>query len=92
MPRASPTVQRFTCTFIALMLTAGGAFAIYRMVGKQKAWWLMPLVIIFAAILTESPVMNGLQKLFAIVGPAGHDGSIPGKFLYHMFRAALPGT
>jgi RsiW-degrading membrane proteinase PrsW (M82 family) len=76
--------------FVALLLTAGGAFAIYRMVGKQKAWWLVPAVILFSAMLTESPVMGGLQKFFAIFGPARGDGSIPGEFIYHLFRAALP--
>ena len=76
--------------FVALLLTVGGAYAIYRMIGKQKAWWLVPTVIVFSAMLTESPVMGGLQKLFAIFGPARGDGSIPSEFIYYIFRAALP--
>lgn len=75
---------------VALMLTAGGAFALYRMVGKQKAWWLVPAVVVVTAVLTESPVMGGLQKLFGIVGPAAADGSIAGQFVFHFFAAALP--
>lgn len=76
--------------FVALLLTVGGAYAIYRMIGKQKAWWLMPAVITFSAMLTESPVMGVLQKFFAIFGPARGDGSIPGEFIFYIFRAALP--
>jgi RsiW-degrading membrane proteinase PrsW (M82 family) len=75
---------------VALMLTAGGAYAIYRMVGKQKAWWLMPAVILFTAVLTESPVMTGLQQFFGIFSPRGADNSIAGQFIYMLFRAALP--
>lgn len=76
---------------VALMLTAGGAYAVYRMVGKVKAWWLMPAVVVFTAFLTMSTVMGVLQQLFGIAQPgSGDEGSVLFKFIYNIFRAALP--
>lgn len=75
---------------LALLLTAAGAYAIYRMVGKPKAWWLMPAVIAFLAVLCDTPVMGTLQTLFGLVGSDRSDGSIVGGFFHHLFRAGLP--
>lgn len=75
---------------VGVMLTAGGAFAIYRMAGKQKAWWVMPGVVVFAAVLTESPIMTWLQVTFGLIGANRSDGSVIGGFVYNLFRAALP--
>ncbi len=75
---------------VGVLLTAGGAFAIYRMAGKRKAWWAIPGVIAFAAVLTESPIMTWLQVTFGLVGSNRSDGSVIGGFVYYLFRAALP--
>jgi RsiW-degrading membrane proteinase PrsW (M82 family) len=75
---------------LALLLTAAGAFAIYRMVGKPKAWWLMPAVIAFLAVLCDTPVMGWLQAIFGLVGSDRSDGSIVGGFFHNLFAAGLP--
>lgn len=75
---------------LALLMTAAGAFAIYRMVGKTKSWWLMPAVIAFLAVLCDTPVMGVLQTIFGLVGSSHSDGSIIGGFFYNLFRAGLP--
>lgn len=77
---------------IALLLVIGGAFAIYRMVGKPKAIWLMPAVMVITGLLTMSPVMGMLQGLFGLFGPgdAGATNSVLLNFVRSVFSAGLP--
>jgi RsiW-degrading membrane proteinase PrsW (M82 family) len=76
---------------VALLLTAGGAYAVYRMVGKSKSWWLMPVVMAFTAFLAMSTVMGVLQQLFSLGQPAsGQESNVLLRFVYNMFRAGLP--
>ena len=75
---------------IALLLSAAGAFAIYRMAGKPKAWWLMPAIASAAAMLTIGPVMNMLQQLFSAVGPGEARGGVVYQFVHMFFAAGLP--
>lgn len=75
---------------IALLITAGGAFAMYRMAGKPKAWWLMPVVCAVTAMLTMGPIMGLLQQLFKAFGPAEGGGSVVFQFISMFFRAGLP--
>lgn len=75
---------------LALLLTAAGAYAVSRMVGKPKSWWLVPAVIAFVAVLCDTPAMGVLQATFGVIGPDRSDGSIVGGFFYYLFRAGLP--
>lgn len=75
---------------VGLLLTAAGAYAIYRMAGKPKAWWLMPVVIAAVALLTDTPLMSWLQVTFRLIGPIRDDDSVIGGFAYNLFRAGLP--
>lgn len=77
---------------IALLLVIGGAFAIYRMVGKPKAIWLMPAVMAITGLLAMSPVMGMLQGLFGLVGPgdANPTDSVLLNFFRAVFSAGLP--
>ena len=59
---------------LALCIVGGGAFGVYRMAGKPKAWWLMPVVAVFTALLVSSPVMGMLQGLFGIGGGSAGKG------------------
>jgi len=76
---------------LALCIVGGGAFAVYRMAGKPKAWWLMPAVAVFTALLVSSPVMGMLQGLFGIGGGSpGKGDSVVIAFVKMFFRAGLP--
>ena len=76
---------------LALCIVGGGAFAVYRMAGKPKAWWLMPAVAVFTALLVSSPVMSMLQGLFGIGGgSAGKGDTFVISFVKMIFRAGLP--
>lgn len=76
---------------LALCIVGGGAFAVYRMAGKPKAWWLMPVVAVFTALLVSSPVMGMLQGLFGIGGgSAGKSDTVVIAFVKMFFRAGLP--
>jgi RsiW-degrading membrane proteinase PrsW (M82 family) len=76
---------------LALCIVTGGAFAVYRMAGKPKAWWLMPVVALFTALLVSSPVMGMLQGLFGIGGgSAGKGDTVVVAFVKMFFRAGLP--
>jgi RsiW-degrading membrane proteinase PrsW (M82 family) len=81
-----------TYTFVlAFCLSVGGAFALYRMAGKPKVWWLMPAVAAFAAVLCSSPVMGLLQGVFDLgVSPFGGTDSVVLKFVKMLFLAGLP--
>lgn len=76
---------------LALCIVGGGAFGVYRMAGKPKAWWLMPVVAVFTALLVSSPVMGTLQGLFGIGGgSAGKGDTVVIAFVKMFFRAGLP--
>ena len=76
---------------LALCIVGGGAFGVYRMAGKPKAWWLMPVVAVFTALLVSSPVMGMLQGLFGIGGgSAGKGDTVVIAFVKMFFRAGLP--
>jgi RsiW-degrading membrane proteinase PrsW (M82 family) len=76
---------------LALCITAGGAFSVYRMAGKPKAWWLMPLVALCTALLAFSPVMGMLQSAFGFGGgSAGKSDSVIVAFVKMFFAAGLP--
>lgn len=76
---------------LALLIVMGGAFSVYRMAGKVKAWWLMPLVALFTGLLTYSPVMGGLQSLYGVAlgQPGAADGWVV-RFVRAVFSAGLP--
>ena len=49
---------------LAAAITIGTAFAIYKMVGKPKAWWAVPAAAAFSGGLLSTPVIWTLQSLF----------------------------
>ena len=88
---AIPVAIPMYTVVLALCIVGGGAFAVYRMAGKPKAWWLMPLVAVFTALLVSSPVMGMLQGLFGIGGGSpGKGDSVVISFVKMFFRAGLP--
>lgn len=76
---------------LAFFIVAGGAFAVYRMAGKPKAWWLMPVVALFTGLLVYSPVLSGIQAFYGVGGGArsGNDG-VAAAFVKALFSAGLP--
>lgn len=75
---------------LALCLCAGGAFAVYRMAGKPKVWWLMPLVAVATALLVGSPVMGILQGIFSLGVDPRFEPNVVLKFVKMFFMAGLP--
>ncbi len=63
---------------IALLLTAGGAYVVNRMVGKPKAWWTVPAVIVFTAALLGTSFFGLIKGVFAsgIGEVGGRDGIV----------------
>ena len=76
---------------LAALLTVGTGFAVYRMIGKRYAWWVMPAVAIFTAIALTSPLMGFLQEIarFGTAGVADGDWW-PTRFIKAFFQAGLP--
>ncbi len=60
---------------LGLLIVLGSGFAIYRLVGKPRAWWVMPAVAAVIAVLTESPLMGFLQDIFSF-GASGRGGFV----------------
>jgi RsiW-degrading membrane proteinase PrsW (M82 family) len=50
---------------VAFLLTGGGAWLINRMVGKPRAWWFMPVIMVFTAVMLESPLWNWIKGFFS---------------------------
>ncbi|MFM9915858.1 MAG: PrsW family intramembrane metalloprotease [Rhizobacter sp.] len=76
---------------LALFIVFGGAFGVYRMAGKTKSWWLMPVVALFTGLLAFSPLMGMLQSVYGVV--LGRSGNADGwvlKFVQSFFNAGLP--
>lgn len=76
---------------LALFIVFGGAYGVYRMAGKSKAWWLMPVVAIFTGLLAFSPLMGMLQDVYGVV--LGRSSRADGwvlKFVQSLFNAGLP--
>lgn len=75
---------------LAACICVGGAFALYRMAGKVKAWWVMPAAAAFTGVICMSPIMWTLQSVFDIGTDAGFKDSVPVKFFKMFFAAGLP--
>lgn len=76
---------------VAALLTLGGAYAVYRMVGKPKSWWLMPAVGLFTAFTAESGLMSALQSFYKMGNSdVVRDDSVPMAFIKMFFLAGLP--
>lgn len=77
---------------LALALTAGGAFAIYRMIGKAKPWWAMPAAGAFSGALLMTPFFFLISGVFTSGVPPvieGYDGIVLAS-IKMFFRAGLP--
>jgi len=85
------TVPWYTIV-LALLITSGLAYALHRILGKKTVWWLMPVVAVAAAVLTESPVMGMLQSLTSFAGPFNprESYSFVGGFIKMFFLAGVP--
>lgn len=75
---------------LAACICVGGAYALYRMAGKPKAWWAMPAVAAFTATICMSPIMTTLQSVFDIGSDGGGRDAIPVRFFKMFFVAGLP--
>ncbi len=77
---------------IALALTAGGMFAIHRMVGKAKAWWTMPAVAAFSGALLSTSFFFFVSRTFTFgvsaVNPGVDDIFVASYKMF--FLAGLP--
>jgi RsiW-degrading membrane proteinase PrsW (M82 family) len=88
-----PVTVPYYTVILGLLILSGTAFAVYRIVGKRAAWWLMPAVAAVTAVLVWSPVMDLLQTLTNFGTPDG----VPGEtepfvtgLIKMFFQAGLP--
>jgi RsiW-degrading membrane proteinase PrsW (M82 family) len=83
------TVPYYT-VILALLITLGLAYAVYRVIGKKTVWWLMPAVAVTTAVLVQSPLMDLLQSLFRFgMSDPGSEAFVTG-FVRMIFMAGLP--
>jgi RsiW-degrading membrane proteinase PrsW (M82 family) len=76
---------------LALLIAGGGTFAVYRMAGKRKVWWLIPSVAVFTALMVRSPIMGLLQAMYGAFISEKHDNdSVLISFIKYLFEAGLP--
>lgn len=76
---------------LAFMLTAGFAYAFYRMIGKKYAWWVMPTVVVVMGFVTESSAMAFFHAIFQSGSFETAKGDLlPTAFFKMVFRAGLP--
>lgn len=76
---------------LAACICLGGAYALYRMAGKPKAWWVMPVAAAFTGVVCFTSVMRALQSMFDIGADSGSArDSAPVVFFKMFFAAGLP--
>lgn len=88
LPVKVPAYSVALATFVTVAL----AYGLYRMIGKAVPIWTIPVVIVVAAVLTESPIMLTLQKLtnFGMELPAQGEQSFVTRFIKMFFLAGIP--
>jgi len=76
---------------LATILSLGVGYAIYRMVGKRAAWWVMPVVAAFVGVIITTPVMGALQDVVGFgTSDIAQNDSFPIRFVKMFFLAGLP--
>jgi RsiW-degrading membrane proteinase PrsW (M82 family) len=76
---------------LAALLTLGTGFAVYRMIGKRYAWWVMPAAALLTAIVIKSPLLGLVQQIAGFGTPEVANGdSWLIRFIKMFFLAGLP--
>ncbi|MEO8344650.1 MAG: PrsW family intramembrane metalloprotease [Betaproteobacteria bacterium] len=76
---------------LGAIISIGMAFAIYRLIGKKTAWWVMPAAAVFIGVLLMTPVIGIVQSLTGMdTGEIAKGDSLPIRFIKMFFAAGLP--